>query len=142
MVTTNQVVAVKFLGYLGRLTGHREATVTVDLNATVDDLLATLAARYGAEFASAIYRSPGEVHTHLLVFLNEQEARLTDRVDLMGGPEMAPDYRTKGADAPLGLPRPQRSHAPRETRGAARPSLTKPEVAVLIVPGFEGGSHA
>ncbi|MBI2217010.1 MAG: sulfoxide reductase heme-binding subunit YedZ [Candidatus Rokubacteria bacterium] len=28
------------------------------------------------------------------------------RTEIMGGPDMAPDHRTKGADAPLGLPRP------------------------------------
>jgi hypothetical protein len=110
MVTTNQVVAVKFLGYLSRLTGHREASVIVDVNATLGDVLTTLAARYGAEFASAIYRTPGEIHTHLRVFVDEQEARLTDRV----------------------------------AAGAARPSdaRTVPEISILVVPGFEGGSDA
>ncbi|MBI2216460.1 MAG: hypothetical protein HYU51_04105 [Candidatus Rokubacteria bacterium] len=38
----------------------------------------------------------------------------------MGGPDMAPDRRTKGADAPLGLPRPQRSEPSRETRDGPR----------------------
>lgn len=110
MGRTNQVVAVKFLGYLARLAGQRESSVTVDTDTTVADLLATLAARYGAEFAGAIYRTPGAVHTHVRVFLDEQDAHLTDRI-------MA---------------------------GAARPSgsFTPPEISVLVVPGFEGGSHA
>jgi hypothetical protein len=71
-------------------------------DATVDDLLRALAGMYGDDFREAIFRAPGEAHTHLRVFLDEEEARLTDRV-------------TPG--------------------GAAA------EVALLVVPGFEGGSR-
>jgi hypothetical protein len=74
--------------------------VEIGAGATVADLLARLAANYGPEFAGALFRVPGEVHTHLRVFLDEEEALVTDRIVKAGG--------------------------------AAR-------VAVLVVPGFEGG---
>jgi hypothetical protein len=96
----SRVVSVKFLGYLRRVAGHREIRVTVDADATVDDLLQTLARTHGDAFSRAVFRAPGEVHTHLRVFLNEEEARLTDPV------------------APGGSPA---------------------ELALLVVPGFEGG---
>jgi hypothetical protein len=97
----SRVVSVKFLGYLRRVAGHREIRVAVDADATVDDLLLALARTHGDEFSQAVFRAPGEVHTHLRVFLDEEEARMTDRV------------------APGGSPA---------------------EVALLVVPGFEGGS--
>ena len=101
-MTTSRVVSVKFLGFLQRLAGRREASVEVEASATVADLLASLGATYGPEFAGAVFRAPGEAHTHLRVFLNEEEARLTDRI---------------------------------VTRGETA------HVAVLVVPGFEGGSR-
>jgi hypothetical protein len=96
-------VRLKFMGPLGRLAGHREATVSVEPGTTVAGLLAILAGAYGPAFAAAIFRAPGEAHTHLRVFLNEGEAAMHDRVAPEGG-------------APT-------------------------EVAVLVVPGFEGGSR-
>ncbi len=101
MAAAGLAVSVTFLGALGRLAGRREATVAVETSATVGDLLASLAATYGPDFAGALFRVPGEAHTHLRVFLDEQEAALTDRIASAGE--------------------------------AAR-------VAVLVVPGFEGGS--
>jgi molybdopterin converting factor small subunit len=101
-MTTSRVVSVKFLGFLQRLAGGREASVEVEVSATVADLLASLGATYGPEFVGAVFRAPGEAHTHLRVFLNEEEARLTDRI-VTGG---------------------ETAH-----------------VAVLVVPGFEGGSR-
>lgn len=98
----SRVVSVKFLGFLRRVAGCREIRVTVDADATVDDLLRTLARTHGEAFSEAVFRAPGEVHTHLRVFLNEEEARPTDRI--------AP------GDSPA-------------------------EVALLVVPGFEGGSR-
>jgi hypothetical protein len=97
----SRVVSVKLLGYQRRVAGHREIRVAVDADATVDDLLLALARTHGDEFSQAVFRAPGEVHTHLRVFLDEEEARMTDRV------------------APGGSPA---------------------EVALLVVPGFEGGS--
>lgn len=94
------VVSVKLLGYLQRPAGCRETSVEVDDGATVLDLLAILAERYGADFASAIFRTRREVHTHLRVFLNGEEASVTDRV-----------WYDREA----------------------------PEVAVLVLPAFEGG---
>ena len=102
MATTGRVVSVKFLGFLQRLAGHREASVEVAADATLADLLDALARSYGPAFASAIFRNPGEVHTHLRVFVNEEEAQVTDRI--VTGGEAA-------------------------------------QVAVLVVPGFEGGSR-
>jgi molybdopterin converting factor small subunit len=101
MATVSRVVSVRFLGYLRRVAGQREIEVAVDTNTTVDDLLQTLARTCGRDFSQAVYRAPGEVHTHLRVFLNEEEARLTDRV---------------------------------------APGDSIAEVALLVVPGFEGGS--
>jgi len=102
MATESRIVSVKFLGFLQRLAGRREASVELEAGATVGDLLASLGATYGPEFAGAVFRAPGEVHTHLRVFVNEEEAQVTDRIVTAGE--------------------------------AAR-------VAVLVVPGFEGGSR-
>lgn len=102
MATAGCVVSVKFLGFLKRLTGQREATIEVAASATVGELLASLGTTYGPEFAGAVFRAPGEVHTHLRVFLNEEEAQVTDRIVTGGEPA---------------------------------------QVAVLVVPGFEGGSR-
>jgi N-acetylglutamate synthase/N-acetylornithine aminotransferase len=76
----NHVVLVKLFGFLERLAGHRETNVTVDDATTIRDLLMVLAEKYGADFASSIFRAPHEVHTHLRVFLNEEEAAVSDRV--------------------------------------------------------------
>jgi len=95
-------IRLKLMGPLARLAGEREASLLVDEDATVYDLLGRLAERYGAEFGDAIFRAPGQVHTHLRAFLDEQDATLDDRI--------------------------------------ARDDGTSPCVAVLIVPGFEGGS--
>ena len=96
-------IQLKLMGPLGRLAGERETRLLVDEGATVRDLLTLLAARYGPEFAAAIFRAPGEVHTHLRAFLDEQDAELGDPI--------------------------------------AREGRTPAAVAVLIVPGFEGGSR-
>lgn len=100
MATTSRVVSVKFLGSLRRVAGHREICVAVDADATVSDLLQTLAHAYGRDFSETVFRAPGQVHTYLRVFLDEEEARMNDRV------------------APEGSPA---------------------EVALLVMPGFEGG---
>jgi hypothetical protein len=102
MAPPSRVVSVMFLGFLRRVAGHREIRVAVDADATVEDLLQALARTYGGSFSDAVFRAPGEVHTHLRAFLNGEEARMTDRV------------------APGGSPA---------------------EVALLAVPGFEGGSR-
>ena len=102
MATPSRVVSVTFLGFLRRVAGHREIRVAMDADATVDHLLQTLVRTYGGDFSDAVFRAPGEVHTHLRVFLNEEEARMSDRV------------------APGGSPA---------------------DVALLVVPGFEGGSR-
>ncbi len=98
---TGRVVSVKCLGFLRHVVQAGEVGIAVDAEATVGDLLRALADRYGRDFSEAVFRVPGEVHTHVRVFLNEEEARVGDRV------------------APGGAPA---------------------EVAVLVVPGFEGGS--
>jgi len=98
---TRRVVSVKFLGFLRRVAGHREISVAVGTDTTVGDLLQTLARTHGDEFSQAVFRAPGEVHTYVRVFLNEDEAQMADRV------------------APGGVP---------------------VEVALLVLPGFEGGS--
>ncbi|MBI4627190.1 MAG: MoaD/ThiS family protein, partial [Candidatus Rokubacteria bacterium] len=56
MATTGQIVSVKFLGFLQRLAGRREASVEVAADATLADLLDALARSYGPAFASAIFR--------------------------------------------------------------------------------------
>jgi hypothetical protein len=96
-------IRLTLMGPLGRLAGERETRLHVDESATVRDLLTLLAERYGLEFAEAIFRAPGEVHTHLRAFIDEQDAELEDRIARDGGAPAA--------------------------------------VAVLIVPGFEGGSR-
>jgi len=80
MKMTSRMVPVKFLGFLQRLTGAREERLEMDEGATVADLLEALAARHGPEFGQAIFRAPGEVHTYLRVFLDEEEAAPSDRL--------------------------------------------------------------
>ncbi len=96
-------ISVKFLGYLARLAGVRETTVETDDGATILDVLVTAAARFGPGFASSVFRAPGEVHTHLRVFVDEREAGVADTL------------ASGDADAA--------------------------ELAVLVIPGFEGGSR-
>ena len=98
-----RTVRLRLLGPLARLAGRRETTCAVAEGATVRDLLMALAARYGPEFASALLRAPGELHTHVRVFVD-------------------------GADAD--------PHDPVVTGPAAAP-----EVTVLVMPIFEGGSQ-
>jgi len=81
-----QVVAVKFLGSLERLAGCREARAEIDEGATVFDLLSLLCERYGPELRAAIFRTSSQVQTHLRVFLNEEDASMTDRVASQSGP--------------------------------------------------------
>lgn len=73
-------VTVKLLGLLGRLAGQRETLIAMGEGATVLDLLAALGRRYGPEFTAALFRAPGEVRTHLRVFLDDDEAEPTDPV--------------------------------------------------------------
>jgi len=73
-------VAVRFFGVLGRLAGRQEASVEVDEGATLLDLLSLLAETAGPDFRGAVFRAPNEAQTNLRVFLNQEEAALTDRV--------------------------------------------------------------
>jgi len=76
----HQVVTVKFLGFLERLAGRREASVEIDEGVTVLDLLKLLGEGYGPKLSAALFRTPNQVQTHLRVFLNEEEASMNDRV--------------------------------------------------------------
>jgi len=98
-----RVVRLRLLGPLARLAGRRETTCAVAEGATVRDLLLALAARHGPEFAAALLRAPGELHTHVRVFVDGADAEPNDLVG--GGPTPAP------------------------------------EVTVLVMPIFEGGSR-
>lgn len=69
-------VRLKLLGPLGRLAGQRESTVSVAEGATVLDLLTALADRCGPAFAAAVFRAPGAPHTHLRVFLDDDDAEV------------------------------------------------------------------
>jgi hypothetical protein len=101
LASTSRVVSVTFLGFLRHVVRAREITIALDAGATVRDLLEALARAHGARFTEAVFRAPGQVHTHLRVFVDEEEARLDDPV-------------ARG-DSPAA-------------------------VALLVVPGFEGGS--
>jgi len=81
MVLKRQVT-VRFLGFLERLAGRREASVEIEDGTTVQDLLSLLGEAYGAEFRAAVFRAPDQVQvqTHLRVFLNDGEACMTDDV--------------------------------------------------------------
>lgn len=80
MTRTSVVVSVRFLGSLQRAAGRRETRVEVEEGATVLDLLRTFAGELGPGFADAVFRAPGEVHTHLRVFVNDEDAEVTDRI--------------------------------------------------------------
>ncbi|MBI2203043.1 MAG: MoaD/ThiS family protein [Candidatus Rokubacteria bacterium] len=73
-------MSVRLLGLLPRFAGARDTHVEVEDGATVLDVLTALAARHGAPLASAIFRSPRDVHTHLRVFLDEEEAPVSSPV--------------------------------------------------------------
>lgn len=84
------VVRLRLFGFLERLAGDRETSLEVGDNATLRDVLSDLAARYGADFASAIFRAPGEVQTHLRLFMNERQAGIDDLIkpDASGNTEV------------------------------------------------------
>src|SRR3989338_367355 len=82
-------IQLKLMGPLGRLAGERAPRPPPDEGATVRDLLTLRAARCGPEFAGAIFRAPGEVHTYLRAFLDERDADLGDRVAREGGAHAA-----------------------------------------------------
>ena len=85
MTRTSVVVSVRLLGFLQRLAGRREAPVEIEDGATILDLLTRLAGDLGPDFAAAVFRAPGDVHTHLRVFVNEEEAGVTNRLAPGGG---------------------------------------------------------
>ena len=76
----NYVVRVRFLGFLERLAGQRETLVEVDAQMTVLDLLTFLSRRYGPDFSTALFRAPGEVHTYLSIFLDEEEVCVSEPI--------------------------------------------------------------
>ena len=78
-------VTVRFLGALQRAAGRRETRLEVEEGATVLDILRTLAGALDPGFADAVFRAPGEVHTHLRVFVNDEDAEVTDRIAADGG---------------------------------------------------------
>ncbi len=67
------------MGSLAKLAGQREVTLEVEESATCLDLLHHLADRFGPRFSSSLFRAPGELHTYVRVFLNEEEMRSLDR---------------------------------------------------------------
>lgn len=67
------------MGSLAKLAGQREVTVEVEESVTCLDLLDHLADRFGPRFSSSLFRAPGELHTYVRVFLNEEEMRSLDR---------------------------------------------------------------
>src|SRR5574341_717992 len=80
-------VRLRLLGPLARLAGRRETTCAVPEGATVRDLLLTVAARHGPEFSAALLRAPGELHTHVHVFVDGVDADPLD--PLAAGPAAA-----------------------------------------------------
>ena len=77
---TPRVVLVRFLGFLQRLTDHRETSVEIQSETTVLDLLNTLTKRYGEDFSSALFRAPGEVQTYLSIFLDDEEVSVSEPI--------------------------------------------------------------
>lgn len=75
-----RAVKVKFLGVLERVAGHRETCIEVNDDATGLDLLGTLADRYGHEFSASVFRAPRQAHTHLRVFLDQEEVAVEDPI--------------------------------------------------------------
>lgn len=82
-----RTVRLRLLGPLARLAGRRETTCAVPEGATVRDLLLTVAARHGPEFSAALLRAPGELHTHVHVFVDGVDADPLD--PLAAGPAAA-----------------------------------------------------
>lgn len=78
MSTATCTVAVKFLGFLEKLTGHREITLQVGERSTVLDLLQELNERFGPRFYASVFRVPGELHTYVRIFVNEEEVSSLD----------------------------------------------------------------
>ena len=77
---THRFVLVRFLGFLQRLTNHRETQVEIQGETTVLELLTILGKRYGPDFTSAIFRAPGEVQTYLSIFLDDEEVPVSEPI--------------------------------------------------------------
>jgi len=75
-----QAVAVKFLGFLEKLTGQREITLPIEEPATVLDLLNLLSERFGPRFSTSLFRAPEELHTYVRIFVNEEEVESLNRL--------------------------------------------------------------
>ncbi len=75
-----RLITVRFLGFFRQLAGSQEASVEVNEGATVLDALQLLNETYGPKFGEALFRSPGQIQTHVRVFLNEEEASMDDPV--------------------------------------------------------------
>ncbi len=75
-----RVVLVRFLGFLQRLTDHRETQVEIQKETTILELLTILGKRYGPDFTSAIFRAPGEVQTYLSIFLDDEEVSVSEPI--------------------------------------------------------------
>ncbi len=79
---TPRVVLVRFLGFLQRLTDHRETQVEIQKETTILELLTILGERYGPDFTSAIFRAPGEVQTYLSIFLDDEEVSVSEPISM------------------------------------------------------------
>ncbi len=77
---THRIVLVRFLGFLQRLTDHRETQVEIQGETTILELLTILGKRYGPDFTSAIFRAPGEVQTYLSIFLDDEEVSVSEPI--------------------------------------------------------------
>lgn len=75
----SQTVAVKFLGFLEKLTGQRELLLQVEEHTTVLALLQRLSEQFGPRFQTSLFRTPQELHTYVRIFVNEEEVPSLDR---------------------------------------------------------------
>jgi molybdopterin converting factor small subunit len=68
-------VNVRLFGILAILAKERSVALQLDEPATLGDVLAELAQRFGREFADHIFRVEGEMHSYCGVFVNNAQVR-------------------------------------------------------------------
>ena len=66
------IVHVRLLGFLARLSEHKELDVEIEAGSTVSDLIHLVAARLGNDFRQAVLDWHGNLHGGIELVLNQQ----------------------------------------------------------------------
>ena len=66
-------IRVKFYGIIRDVVDGPQVELQLPQNSTVNDLLRSLADRYGDKFVERVFNSQGDLKTYVRVFINNQE---------------------------------------------------------------------